>query len=239
LERQLKDAIRPEAVTNGLDILLPHHFVSIVRGSANARNDGVRREFQVDILPKGEPGAGGPAAVFGSRGLRWLDTLEVVLLQAGRRTLIWKRRGKDAEVSINGQTAARIELGWFLQHTNIGSGRVWFEGDPFCEIALPLRRPTSPQTRDCTGLFTFLSDRKTIKFLITPKDFESSGGTSQSGAAVQPRANWRSHATIFDPKDEARLTHISDDQRLLLLALAVWPWSLYKASEAKAAKPKV
>jgi hypothetical protein len=238
LERQLKDALRPPSAAIGLDILLPEHFVSIVRGSTHARNIGVRRECRIDILALGEPGIGGPAAVFGSRGLGWLDTLEVVLLHAGRRTLMWKRKGKHAEVSINGENVGRIELGWCLRHVNIGTGRVWFGGDPFCKIALPLRGPSSPQARDCTGRFTFASDREAIKFLINPKDADISKGTSQWGAAAQSRAKWRSHAPIFDPSDEARLVHYSDDQRLLLLALAVWPWSLYKSGETKAVEPE-
>jgi hypothetical protein len=226
LERQLKEALRTEPAASGSDILLPQHFVSIVRGSTCARNIGVRRECRIEILTTGETGVDGPAAVFGSRGLGWLDTLEVVVLQAGRRLLMWRRRGKDAAVSINGKSVGRMELGWCLRHTNIGSGRVWFDGNLFCKIALPLRGPSSPQGRDCTGRFTFASDRKTIKFLIGAKDPESSDGTM------------RSDATIFDPSDEARLTQISDDQRLLLLALAVWPWSLYKAGETKVAEPK-
>jgi hypothetical protein len=139
---------------------------------------------------------------------------------------MWKRRAENAEVSINGISVARIELGWCLRYANIGSGRVWFDGVPFCEFMLPLRRPSSPQARDCKGRFTFAIDRKAIKFLIAPKVPESSNGAMP---------NWRSHATIFDPADEARLTHFSDDQRLLLLALAVWPWSLYKAGGTKAA----
>jgi hypothetical protein len=239
LERQLKEALRPESAANGLDILHPEHFVSIVRGGTDARNIGVRRECRIEILTQGEPGVGGPAAIFGSRGLGWLDTLEVVLLHAGWRTLMWKRRGGHAEVSINGKSVGRIELGWCLLHTNIGSGRVWFDGDPFCKIALPLRGPSSPQAHDCTGRFTFSSDREAIKFLISPRDPDIASATTPSGAALQPHAKWRSHATIFDPADETRLTHLSDDQRLLLLALAVWPWSLYKSGETKAAEPNV
>jgi hypothetical protein len=233
LERQLKGALRLESATNGVDILLPRHFVSVVRGGTRARNIGPKRECRAEIMTEGEPEAGGPAAVFGSRGLGWLDTLEVVVLQVGRRTLMWKRRAEKAEVSINGKSVGRIELGWCLRYANIGSGRVWFDGNPFCQIVLPLRGPSSPQPRDCTGRFTFASERKAIKFLIAPKDLESSNGTMQSGTAVQPRAIWRSDATIFDPADEARLTHFSEDQRLLLLALAVWPWSLYKPGETK------
>jgi hypothetical protein len=228
LERQLSEELRPVSTANGVDILLPHNFVSIVRGSTYARNVGVRRECRIELRPKGEPGVDAPAAVFGSRGLGWLDTLEYVLLQAGTRKVTWKRKGKHAEISVNGKSVGQIELGWFLQHTHVGSGRVLFDGDPFCEIALPFRGPTSPQARDCTGLFTFASDQKAIKFLISPKDVESPDGTTKSEAGAQPRAKWRSHATIFDPADEARLSHISNDQRLLLLALAVWPWSIYK-----------
>jgi len=235
LERQLQEELRPVSAAKRVDILPPHEFVSVVRGSTCARNTGVRRECKIEIQTEGEPGVGGPAAVFGSRVLGWLDTLECVVLHAGARSLTWKRKGKDAAVSINGRSAGRIELGWCLQHAHIGSGRVWFDGEPFCEIALPLRGPSSPQARDCTGRFTFAKDRKAIKFLINPKDVESSDGTMRLEAGVEPRAKWRSHATIFDPADEALLTHFSDDQRLLLLALAVWPWSFYKAGEMKAA----
>ncbi len=235
LERQLKNALRPVSPASGVDILLPQHFVSIVRGSTYARTVGDRRESKIEILIKGEPGVGGPAAVFGSLGLGWLDSLEYVLLQVGARCLSWKRNGRHAEVSINGKSAGRIELGWLLLHARIGSGRVWFDGNPFCKIALPLHGPSSPQERDCAGRFTFASDQKVIKFLINSKDVESSDGTMKLEVGAQPRAKWRSHATIFDPSDEARLTLLSEDQRLLLLALAVWPWSIYKAGEAKAA----
>jgi hypothetical protein len=235
LERQLKDAVRPESVANRVDILLPQHFVSTVLGSANARNVGsansrnvgVRRECRIEILAQGEPAPGAPAAVFGSCGLGWLDTLEVVVLHTANRTLMWKRRDKEAAVTINGKSRGRIELGWCLRYANIGSGLVWFDGDPFCEIALPLRGPSATQTRDCKGRLTFTSDRTAIKFLIKPKEPEGSNGTMPGGAA-----------TIFDPADEARLSHISADQRLLLLALAVWPWTLYKAGATNAAGPK-
>jgi hypothetical protein len=239
LERQVNDALRSESPARGLDILLPEHFVSTMRGSTYARNIGIRRECRIEILTRGEPGVGGPAAIFVSRGLGWLDTLEVVMLRTGRRTLMWKRRARQAEVSINGKSVGRIELGWILQRTNIGSGSVWFDGNPFCKIALPLRGPTSPQARDCTGRFTFASDGKEIKFLINRKDPDISRGTVESGTAIRRRAEWQTQATIFNPSDEIRLTHISDDERLLLLALAVWPWSLYKSRETKAAEPEV
>jgi len=228
LERQLKNALQPVFAPHGIDILHPQHFVTIVRGDTYARSAGDRRESRIEILIKGEPGVGGPAALFGSRGLGWLDTLEYVLLQVGARSLSWKRKGKHAEVSINGKTVGRIELGWWLEHTHIGTGRVWFDGKPFCQIALPFRRPTSPQTRNCTGRFTFAEDQKAIKFLICPMDADSSQGAMKSEAGAQPHANWRTHTTIFDPSDEAWLTHFSNDQRMLLLALAVWPWAIYK-----------
>jgi hypothetical protein len=230
MARELEDAFRSVSAAAGVEVLLPHNFVSVVRGSTYARNVGIRRECRIEIQTKGEPGVEGPAAVFGSRGLGWLDTLEVVSLRAGTRTLVWKRKGKHAEVTINGKSAGRIELGWWLQQVHIGSGRVWFEGKPFCKIVLPFSGPSSPQARDCTGHFTFASDRARIKFLINPKDGASSYGTTKSEAGARPRAKWRSHTTIFDPADEARLTLFSDDQRLLLLALAVWPWSIYKAN---------
>src|SRR5580658_8110750 len=95
LDRQLWEELRPVSAPNGVDILEPHNFVSIVRGRTGARMTGPRRECRIEILTQGEPGVGGPAAVFGSRGLGWLDALEVVLLHAGTRNLTWKRNGKQ------------------------------------------------------------------------------------------------------------------------------------------------
>ncbi len=231
LERQLRSETPPASASTGFDILLPQHFVSIVRGKTEVRNFGARHGCSVELLTQSAPRLGGPAAVFGSRGFGWLDTLEVVLLNAGKRTLIWKRKGKQADIAINGKSAGRIELGWCLEHAHVGSGRVWVDGYPFCEIALPLRGPSISQTRDCTGRFTFVSDQKAIKFVISPKGSSSSkvrGQVVTVAAQSAPGAKSSSGTTIFSPSDEARLTHLSDEQRMILLALAIWPWALYK-----------
>jgi hypothetical protein len=234
LDRQLWEEVRPISAANGVDILEPHNFVSIVRGRTGARMIGPRRESRIEVLTQGEPGVGVPAAIFGSRALGWLDTLEVVLIFAGTRNLTWKRNGKQGDVLINGRIAGRVELGFLLQHAHIGSGRVWFDGDPFCEIALPFRGPASPQKRDCTGRFTFTSDRKSIKFLLNPKQVAGAEGGMKSEEATGSGAKWRTHTPIFDPADETRLACLSADQRLLLLALSLWPWSTYKVGEVKA-----
>jgi hypothetical protein len=234
LERQLKEELPTVFAANGESILLSHNFVSLVRARTSVRDVGARRECRIEFQTQGEPGADAPVAIFGSRGLGWLDTLEVVMLNAGARSLTWKRQGKYAGITINGNSVGRMELGWLLQHTHIGTGRVWFDGEPFCDFALPFRPPSTPQKSDCTGTFTFLTDRAAIKFLINPKEADVSNEAMKSGAGPQSRATWRTHTTIFNPADEVRLAHISEDQRLLLLALTVWPWAIYKVPGTKA-----
>jgi hypothetical protein len=254
LERQLRSETPAASTTTGFDILLPQHFISIRRGKTRVRYAGAKRECSIELQTQITPRIGGPAAAFGSRGLGWLDTLEVVLLNTDKRTLMWKRTGKQTEITINGKSAGRMEIGWCLQHFGIGSGSVWFDGDPFCKIELPVFGPSSPQPHDCTGRFTFASDQKVIRFLISPKseespkELESSNVPVKSGFALnwaklrdhavriaeksQAGADLPSNGTIFYPSDEARLTQLSAEQRMLLLSLAVWPWSLYKRGGA-------
>lgn len=244
LEQQVRSETRTASAAAGVDILLPHHFVSIVRGRPHVRNTGVSRECKVEMFTRNALGVGSPVAVFGCRAVGWFETREVALLNTGRRNLSWKRKGKLAEIAIDERSVGRIELGWCLRHAYIGSGWVSFGREPFCKITLPLLGPSSPQPRDCTGHVTFASDRQTIKFVINPNDAESSTATMGSalawgwarlrGHAVpapessQPGHQSQSSRTIFYPSDQARLAQLSDEQRLVLLAIAVWPWSLYK-----------
>lgn len=244
LEQQVRRETRVALAATAVDILKPQHFVSIVRGRPHVRNTGVSRECRVEMLTRDGLGGRGPVAVFACRAAGWFDTREVVLLDTGKRVLIWRRKGKQAEIAIDGRSVGRFELGWCLRHAYIGSGCVWLGGEPFCKITLPVLGPSSPQPCDCTGCVTFTSDRKTIKFVINPKDAESSTATMGSALAwgwarlrgralpppeqSQPGQQSQSGRTIFFTSDQARLAQLSDEQRLILLAVAVWPWSLYK-----------
>jgi hypothetical protein len=244
LEQQVRRETQVALAATGVDILQPQHFVSIVRGRPHVRNTGVNRECKVEMLTRNGLGAKGPVAVFGCRATGWFNTCEVALLDTGKRVLSWRRKSKQAEVAIDGRSVGRIELGWCLRHAYIGSGCVWLGGEPFCRVTLPILGPSSPQPRDCTGRATFTSDGRTIKFVINPNDAESSTATMGSalawgwarlrGRAVatpeqsQPGQQSQSGRTIFYASDQARLAELSDEQRLILLAIAVWPWSLYK-----------
>jgi len=236
LERQLRSETQLASATNGPDVLLPQRFVSLVRGTTHVWNSGVSRECKVEILAKNAPGIEGPVAVFGCRARGWFDAREVALLNTGKRVLVWKREGKQAQIDIDGRTVGKIELGWCLRHAYIGSGCVWFGGQLFCRIRLPVLGPSSPQPRDCTGMVTFESDLKSIKFVINPNDADSSRVTMGAALwsklrgvpAAIPDSKCERSKTIFYPSDQTRLAQLSDEQRLTLLALAVWPWALYK-----------
>ena len=244
LEQQVRAETRLTSAATGVDILLPQHLVSIVRGRLHVRNTGVSRECKVEILTRNAPAVGEPAAIFACRAVGWCDSSEVAALNTGKRLLIWKREGKQGEIVVAERSVGRIELGWWLRHAYIGSGCVWFEENLFCRFTLPILGPSSPQPRDCTGRITFASDQTTIKFVINPRDGESSTATIASALAwgwarlrgryvaaaegSQPGYQSQSGRTIFYPSDQARLAELSDEQRLILLALAVWPWALYK-----------
>ena len=97
LEQQVRSETRTASAATGVNILLPQHFVSIVRGRPHVRNTGVSRECKIEMLTRNPPGNGGPAAVFGCRAVGWFDAREVALLNTGRRILSWKRKGKHAD----------------------------------------------------------------------------------------------------------------------------------------------
>jgi hypothetical protein len=164
--------------------------------------------------------------------------LEAAVLATGRHVLCWRRRGRQAEIAIDEKGVGRIELGRWLRHAYVGSANIWLGGEPFCRISLPVFR-SEPQRRDCTGRITFATDQAIIKFVISPR--EENSLTEALGPVLAWAWSRIRHApvpvragrcdrvdTIFYPSDRDRLTMLSDAQRMILLAFAVWPWALYK-----------
>lgn len=239
LARRLRTEVRIDRPEAGPDLLDPRRFTSIVRGTTTVQNTGLRRECKIELLLAGASRLSGPAALFGCSGAGWLDTKEVAMLNTGQRILSWRRIGRRSELAIDDRSVGRIHLGWFLRHAYVGSGRVSVRGNPFCTFILPILGPSSPQPNDCCGRFILSGGRGMIRFVIQPKDVE---GTSISifsalswglarlrGApALLPTRMAENDGTIFYPSDRDRLAGLADDERLILLGIAVWPWSLYK-----------
>ncbi len=247
LAAELRNDLRPTSTVSSHDILAPENYVSITHGTPFVRNTGWNRECRIEMglsSHSGGTGCLGATALFGCRAVGWIDSYEVALLDTGRHVLTWKRQGREATVAVDGNSTGRIKLGWWLRHAYVGSGFVWFAGEPFCEFTLPVFGPSAPQPHDCTGHFTFVSDQASIKFVIHPRDTESSVAMMRSGIAwgwnkmlgrsvpipegSQPGVRSHPSGTVFHPADKPRLAQLSSEQRLLLLGLAVWSWSLYK-----------
>lgn len=242
LELQVRRETNDALAASDVNILEPKRFVSLVRGRPYVQNTGLMRECKIELFMRSELAVMGPVAIFGCRAAGWLDSYEVVLLRRAKRVLCWKRKGNRAEIVLDGRSVGMFKLGWWLRHAYIGSGCVSVGGKPFCNVRLPILGPASPQSRECTGRVTFTSDRKTIRFVINPRDTESSALRMSAGlawgwarlrgrAAPTPEGSQpgqQSQATIFCASDQTRLAELSDEQRLILLAIALWPWSLYK-----------
>jgi len=242
LEKQVKADVRLASAEAGFNILLPQHFVSIVRGKPHVCNTGLRRECRVEIFIRSSTIIQKPAAIFACRAVGWFDSWEVAALNTGDRLLIWKRQGKQAEIVIGDRVVGKIELGWWLRHAYFGSGCIWYKGEPFCRFNLPILGPTSPQPRDCTGHITVTRNRRTIKFVINPGDYKSTTATVGSAltwgwarlhglykaAPEGSQPGNQSHSGVFYPSDQECFAELSDEQRLILLTIAIWPWSLYK-----------
>jgi hypothetical protein len=112
LEEKLKGETRFTSAKADLDILAPEHFVSMVRGKTDVKNTGITRECRVEIFTRTAAKVLSLSGVFGCRGAGWLDSCEVVLLNTGNRTLVWKRKGRQGDIFIDGRKAGRIEFGW-------------------------------------------------------------------------------------------------------------------------------
>jgi hypothetical protein len=243
IEREIHDQTRLSLVDPGIDILLPQQFVSLIRGNIYVRHSFRRRECRIELIAKHpHTGADKVAAIFGCCGFGSITACEVALLNTGKHVLIWKRKGNESQITLDGRFFGRVHLGWLLQHAYIGSGTVWISHKPFCKFKLPVFGPSSPQSQDCTGKITLPNDRQGVKFIINSRDTGSAKVMVGSvfrwawarlfwNAACIPKGaqpGAQSDGDIFYRSDEARLAQLTDEQRLVILALAVWPWSLYK-----------
>src|ERR1035438_5855519 len=228
----------PANLTN-IDILQPRHFTQVVRGNYSMRDGLSDRECIIELWTPENSHEPKLAGLFVSRGCGWFNNYEVATLVTGSSRLSWKRVGNNAEMKVNGTPIGKFSLGWLLRLTYIGSGKVWFNGEPFCEFGLPFFGPSGSQRHDCTGYFKLLTCGQNVKFVLNPggtnsfqgrkvvalKEVCSQFSRRPSGDSFQQTQN--SHP-IFYGTDQSAFAKISEGQRLVLLALALWPLSLYK-----------
>jgi len=238
LENQLEADARLAQNVTDIDILLPENMVRIVRGNVVMRDGLSGRECRIELWIQDASQKLSVAAVFVCRGYGVFNNYEVALLATKRTRLFWKRIGNNADLAINGNAIVRWKLSWALRLFYAGSGKIWCNDKPFCTIFLPIIGPSSPQMHDCTGRF-LLCSCEIVKFKINPaeetvlkkrrrrtlKEILSIMLGGKVPASFEGIDGARS---IFYASDINILSRMTEEQRMTVLALAVWPLSLYK-----------
>lgn len=185
-------------------------FVKVRRGLPFSRSGGGRTKVKLDVFLESRTN-GGIGGIYLSQTQGGLQSFEVVTFVTRNDKLQWRRVRGLARIAVNGDVVGTLRLGWRLRNCFFGRGSIELFDRPFCTVILPMLGPASYQWNDCTGRFVLAESGEAISFIINPSD----------------RLN-DAHAPIFSPAYLSAANRITKVERLALLTVALWPWTLYR-----------